>query len=227
MDNIDAVTEYLRRKNPDRTALHFHHTAERKTYVFDENGFWRLFNFIESRTFDHCEDLEVIRSAGRAFGEFQRELGDFNASGLYATIPYFHDTRRRYQKLETDVTEDTQGLVHEVQAELDWLFSVREQACQLTDLFHRGELPLRVTHNDTKINNVLFEKEGTDAIVVIDLDTVMPGLMGHDFGDAIRFAANRVEEDCPEPEKAGVDFTIFRAFAQGFLAKTARTMTDK
>ena len=105
--------------------------------------------------------------------------------------------------------------------------SVEQQACTLTDLLDQGELPLRVTHNDTKINNVLFNPADNNAMVVIDLDTVMPGLMGHDFGDAIRFAANRVEEDCPEPEKAGVDFTIFRAFAEGFLEKTAGTMTDK
>ena len=227
MDNIDAVTEYLRRKNPDRKALHFHHTADRKTYVFDENGFWRLFNFIDSRTFDHCEDLAVIRSAGRAFGQFQRELGDFNAAALYATIPYFHDTPCRYQKLENDAREDPQGLVSQVRDELDWLFSVKKEACQLTDLFLRGELPLRVTHNDTKINNVLFEKEGTDAIVVIDLDTVMPGLVGHDFGDAIRFAANYVEEDSRDADHAGLNMAVFRAFTEGFLEQTAATLTDR
>jgi N-acetylhexosamine 1-kinase len=103
---------------------------------------------------------------------------------------------------------------------------VKEQACKLTQLQLDGVLPLRVTHNDTKINNVLFDKETDDALVVIDLDTVMPGLVGHDFGDAVRFAANLVEEDCPEPEKAGVNMDVFRAFAEGFLSKTAKSLTQ-
>ncbi|MGN0801117.1 MAG: phosphotransferase, partial [Candidatus Faecivicinus sp.] len=97
----------------------------------------------------------------------------------------------------------------------------------LTDLYNRGELPLRVTHNDTKINNVLFERDGSQAIVVIDLDTVMPGLVGHDFGDAIRFAANFVEEDSPDEDKAGVNMDVFREFADGFLMRTASTLTQK
>ena len=96
----------------------------------------------------------------------------------------------------------------------------------MTDLYRAGKLPLRVTHNDTKINNVLFSPEDNRAMVVIDLDTVMPGLMGHDFGDAIRFAANFVEEDCPEADKAGVDLDVFHTFAQGFLSQTAKTLTD-
>lgn len=227
MDNIDRVTEYLRKQNPNRISLHFHHTRGRKTYVFDENGFWRLFNFIPSRTYDHCEDLEIVRNAGQAFGEFQRDLGAFNAAQLYATIPYFHDTRRRYNKLLDDVRVDPCGLVKEVREELDWLLSVQDKACSLTDLFHRGELPLRVTHNDTKINNVLFEKDGTAALAVIDLDTVMPGLVGHDFGDAIRFAANRVEEDCQDWAQAGMNMDVFREFADGFLTYTASTLTDR
>ena len=103
---------------------------------------------------------------------------------------------------------------------------MQDQACVLTDLYNQGKLPLRVTHNDTKINNVLFDENTHDALVVIDLDTVMPGLVGHDFGDAIRFAANFVEEDSEEYEKAGVNLNIFWAFAQGFLKKTAKTLTD-
>ena len=103
---------------------------------------------------------------------------------------------------------------------------MEDAACALTDLYEARQLPLRVTHNDTKINNVLFTPEEHEAMIVIDLDTVMPGLIGHDFGDAIRFAANFVEEDCPEPEKAGVNLEVFRAFAEGFLSMTASTMTD-
>ena len=121
---------------------------------------------------------------------------------------------------------DPVGRLAEVREELDYLQSVKEAACKLTDMQQQGLLPLRVTHNDTKINNVLFHPEDHSAMVVVDLDTVMPGLVGHDFGDAIRFAANRVAEDCPEAEKAGVDLEIFRAFAEGFLEKTAGTLTE-
>ena len=131
-----------------------------------------------------------------------------------------------YEKLEEDVRSDPLGKVKEVRAEIDWLLSVKEQACKLTDMQERGELPLRVTHNDTKINNVLFDEKTDRALVVIDLDTVMPGLVGHDYGDAIRFAANYVSEDSPEAEKAGVNMEVFRAFTEGFLKQTAATLTQ-
>ena len=211
---------------PERCALHFHHTKERHTYFFDETGFWRLFNFVPSVTYSATTNLQVIRNAGLAFGDFQMMLSDFDASALHETIPNFHNTKKRYEKLEADVKEDPFGRAAEVQEEVDWLLSVKDKACQLTQMQEDGELPLRVTHNDTKINNVLFDKETDEALVVIDLDTVMPGLVGHDFGDAIRFAANYVEEDSKEPEKAGVNMEVFRAFAEGFLSKTANSLTD-
>ena len=109
---------------------------------------------------------------------------------------------------------------------MEWLLSVEDEACKLTDLFNAGKLPLRVTHNDTKINNVLFDEGTHKALVVIDLDTVMPGLVGHDFGDAIRFASNFVEEDCKDADKAGVNLNVYWAFAEGFLKKTAATLTE-
>ncbi len=225
MENIDKVTEHIRQKNPSRKSLHFHHTHDRKTYVFDEEDFWRLFNYIPSVTYDACENMQVVRNAGEAFGEFQTALADFDAGQLYETIPNFHNTRKRYEKLEEDARLDPQGRLAQVQEELDWLISVKEKACTLTDLYTQGKLPLRVTHNDTKINNVLFDKESSQAIVVIDLDTVMPGLVGADFGDAIRFACNFVTEDCPQAEKAGVNMEIFQAFAEGFLMHTAQSLT--
>ena len=162
MENIDHVTEHIRAKRPDKVALHFHHTGDRRNYVSDADGFWRLFNYVPSVTYNATQN---------------------------------------------------------------WLLSVEDRACTLTDLYNRGELPLRVTHNDTKINNVLFDEKTDRALVVIDLDTVMPGLVGHDFGDAIRFAANRVEEDSPDAAKAGVNMAVFRAFAEGFLSQTAATLT--
>ena len=226
MQNIDRVTEHIRKKHPDAKCLHFHHTADGLNYLMDEDGFWRLSNYLPSITFDTCDDLDVVRRAGQAFGDFQMMLSDFDVSQLYYTIPDFHDTRKRYQKLKQDVAADPCGRVREVRAEIDYLLSVEDEACRLTDLSAAGELPLRVTHNDTKINNVLFDEKTHEALVVIDLDTVMPGLVGHDFGDAIRSAANFVEEDCPDASKAGVNLNVYWAFAEGFLKETASTLTE-
>ena len=226
MENIDKVTEYIRAKRPGAVSIHFHHTLDRKTYVEDGESFWRVCNYVPSVTFDSCDDLHVVRSAGEAFGEFQMNLSDFDASQLYYTIPDFHDTRKRYQTLIADAEKDECGRVKEVRNELDYLLSVQDEACRLTDMLNAGALPLRVTHNDTKINNVLFDPDTREALVVIDLDTVMPGLVGHDFGDAIRFAANFVEEDSEDYERAGVNLNVFWAFAEGFLKKTAKTLTE-
>ena len=225
MDNIDKVTEHIRAKDPNRCALHFHHTYDRKTYIFDKGGFWRLFNFIPSVTYSATDNLRVVYNAGLAFGDFQMLLSDFDASALHETIPDFHNTIRRYEQLEAQVAADPVGRAEEVQEEIAWLRSVKDQACKLTQLQIDGVLPLRVTHNDTKINNVLFDKETDEALVVIDLDTVMPGLVGYDFGDAVRFAANLVAEDSSDWEKAGVNMAIFCAFAEGFLSKIANSLT--
>lgn len=227
MDNIDKVTEHIRAKKPGQLALHFHHTADRKTYIIDGKNFWRMTNYVPSVTFNSTTDMDIIRNAGRAFGEFQMDLHDFDIGELTETIPDFHNTRRRYETLKRSIAENKAGRAEEVKEEIDFLLSVEDLACKLTDLHNAGQLPLRVTHNDTKINNVLFNPETSDAMVVIDLDTVMPGLMGHDFGDAIRFAANYAEEDCRDLSKVGVNMQVFEAFAQGFLSKTAKTMTDK
>ncbi|MDY3225281.1 MAG: phosphotransferase [Candidatus Faecousia sp.] len=226
MDNIDKVTEHIRAKKPGKLALHFHHTADRKTYLIDGDNFWRMTNFVPSVTYNTVTDLNVVRNAGKAFGEFQMELADFDIRELTETIPGFHNTRKRYADFLASVQEDKAGRAGQVRQEIDFLLSVQDRACCLTDLYNEGKLPLRVTHNDTKINNVLFSPESNEAMIVIDLDTVMPGLIGHDFGDAIRFAANKVEEDCPEYDKVGVNLEVFRAFAEGFLSMTAKTMTQ-
>ena len=227
MNNIDKVTEHIRAKKPGQVALHFHHTEDRATYVLDGENFWRLINYVPSVTYNTVNDVNIVRNAGVAFGDFQRSLADFDVNDLVETIPDFHQTRQRYQQLCDAVEADEAGRVAQVKEELDFIFSVKEQACKLTDMQLAGELPLRVTHNDTKINNVLFDPQTNEPIVIIDLDTVMPGLLGHDFGDAIRFAANFVDEDCPDAEKAGLDLNIFRAFTEGFMSETLQFMTEK
>ena len=225
MQNIDLVTEHIRAKKPGQMALHFHHTHDRKTSVEDGDNFWRMTNYVHSVTYNTVQDSQILRNAGMAFGEFQNDLADFEIGMLVETIPNFHNTRDRYAKMMAAVERDPLGRLQDVKEELEWLLSVQDLACKLTDMQQSGQLPLRVTHNDTKINNVLFHPETKEAMIVIDLDTVMPGVIGHDFGDAIRFAANYVEEDCPDLDKVGVDLEVFRAFAEGFLSRTAKTLT--
>ncbi len=226
MNNIDLVTEHIRGKNPEKLSLHFHHTAERKTYLVDGDNFWRVMNYVRSANYSATKDPVILRNAGRAFGEFQTQLADFDIGLLVETIPGFHNTRSRYESLDEAISQDAAGRVKEVREEIAYIQSIRDMACTLTDLGREGRLPLRVTHNDTKINNVLFDQETNEALVVIDLDTVMPGLMGHDFGDAIRFAANFAAEDSPDYDRVGIDLNVFQAFAQGFLEKTGDTMTQ-
>ena len=138
MENIDKVTEHIRAKKPGQVALHFHHTADRKTYVSDGANFWRMTNFIPSKTYGSVADPEIIHNAGRAFGEFQNQLADFDINQLYETIPDFHKTRARFEQLADAVAKDPVGRVAEIRAELDYLMSVREEACILTDIPYPG-----------------------------------------------------------------------------------------
>lgn len=224
MHNIDLITEHIRSKKQGRIALHFHHTGDRKTFIYDDAGnFWRMCNYIPSITYNVCSDIEILRHIGEAFGEFQMLLSDVNVTDLYETIPDFHNTPKRLETLFADADRDPCGRAHQVGAELEYIASVRQQAEQLTRLHEQGRLPLRVTHNDTKINNVLFDR--TTPLAVVDLDTVMPGLVGHDFGDGVRFSANYVAEDSPHWQEAGCDLGRFQAFTEGFLSQTAGILT--
>ena len=227
MDNIDKVTQHIRAKKPGEVALRFYHTEDGKTYVFEKDNFWRMSNFVPSKTFNSVDNLDVVYNAGVAFGDFQRCLADFDSNNLIETIPDFHNTRSRYEQFAKSVAEDKAGRVAEAIEEIDFIMSVKELACKLTDMQLAGELPVRVTHNDTKINNVLFNLETHKPMVIVDLDTVMPGLLGHDFGDAIRFAANREEEDSTNLDNVGLDLNVFRAFTEGFLSQTLQVMTEK
>ncbi len=227
MENIDNVTEYIHRLAPKKLCLHYYRTPEGPNYLIAEDGFWRMCNYIPSITYNVCPDLDTVREAGKAFGQFQLMLADYDPTTLHYTIPDFHNTRKRYRTLLEDIKRDPVQRVAKVRNELDFLLDSIDSACSLTDRFDRGMLPLRVTHNDTKINNVLFDEQTGKPLVVIDLDTVMPGLVGHDFGDAVRFAANFVEEDSPDAEKAGLDLNVFWAFSEGFLQNTASKLTDQ
>ena len=231
MVNIDAITTHIAEKlnaageSRDRV-MHFAHTKDGKSYFYYGDEFWRVSEFVpNSVTFNTCDDLDILRSAGRAFGEFQTMLSDFNAATLNETIPNFHNTRSRIETFMKHVEEDPCGRVAEVTDEIERIKRFTPMAVRLNELLDSGELPLRVTHNDTKINNVLFDRTTKEAKTVIDLDTVMPGLVAHDFGDAIRFAANRSAEDEPDLSLVGLDISRFRAFSEGFIPEVANSLT--
>ena len=227
MQNIDLVTTHIRNKNPDGVTLHFHHTADGKNYLFDDaENFWRVMNYVDSVTFNTCEDPAVIEATGRAFGEFQNQLSDFDGSQLFETIPDFHNTKKRLDTLFADIAADPCGRAASVAEEIRYLTEVREQAGALSVRFANGEFPVRVTHNDTKSNNVLFDKESKMPLVVIDLDTVMPGMAMYDFADAVRFIANTAAEDEPDVSKVSFDTGKFRAFCRGFLGAVGKSLTE-
>ena len=230
MKNIDLVTEHIRGKQRVKnvTALHYHHTDDGKNSWFSaQDNFWRVSNNFNALTLQASSDPEVLRQAGRAFGEFQSKLSDFDATLLYETIPNFHNTKKRLEGFFENVLKDEYGRVSEVKDEIEFVRSHREIAEKLTNLSEKGIIPKRVTHNDTKINNVLFDKETGEPLVVIDLDTVMPGLAAHDFGDAVRFAANTAAEDEKDLTKVSFDLDLYRGFAEGFISAAADILTPE
>ncbi len=225
MKNIELITTHiaskLEKNGDDRNkVMHFLYTGEGKNYFEDGEGFFRISEFVpESVTYNSCDDLNILRSAGKAFGNFQVMLSDFDASKLFETIPDFHNTRKRFDTFFAHVKEDCCGRVLSVAEEISQIENLYSPAVLLNRLLDEKKLPLRVTHNDTKINNIIFDKNTNEAKTVIDLDTVMPGLVAHDFGDAIRFAANKVAEDSSDFSDVSLDMDRFEAFAQGFVGE--------
>ena len=225
MENIDLITTHIRNKYPDRVSLHFHHTENGDNFYYDDDrSFWRLTNDIDSVSYDVSDDLRLLGGAGRAFGEFQVLLSDFDAGRLHETIEGFHNTPKRIDDFLMAVRADEHNKAAGVEREIDFVRSAMPLARALSQMLEGGEIPLRVTHNDTKINNVLFDKNG-EPLVVIDLDTVMPGLSAHDFGDAVRSAASTTDEDERNLSKVALDLDKFTAFAKGFVCATAGALT--
>lgn len=235
MKNIDAVTSHIENKIENselagkRQVLRYFKTADENfCYVDEDGGYWRLCPFIEkSVTYNISNDPAVLFSTGKAFGEFQMQLSDFDASQLYEIIPDFHNTKKRLDNFFDVVESDPCGRASEAVEEIKYFESVRAEASKLTDMLEAGEIPLRVTHNDTKCNNVLFDAATNEPLAVIDLDTVMPGLAMHDFGDAVRSAANTAAEDEKDLSKVWFDLELFKAFADGFIGQTAHALTKK
>ncbi len=226
MENIALVTEHIGKKlqakgqDPLRGTLHLCKTDDGKHYYIDADGeLWRVFDFVrDSLAIQMPRSTEEFASAGRAFGEFAAMLSDFPAEKLYDVIPQFHDTPKRYRDFLAAVERDVCGRAAEVKTEIEFYRARADYYHTLMRAHERGELPLRVTHNDTKINNILFDANSGAPLCVIDLDTVMPGFTVNDFGDAIRFGASTAAEDEVDLSKVHFSVEKYKAYAAAYLA---------
>lgn len=235
MENISHVTDYLRQQilkrggNPDRETLNVIRTVNGDTYYQDSTGnYWRMFLFIEDTIcLDQVENPKEFYDSAVAFGSFQRMLADYPAHTLHETIPNFHNTPSRFQDFCKSVKRNASGRAHLVQKEIEFALSKESDTHALTDLLARGELPLRVTHNDTKLNNILFDRSTRKALCIIDLDTVMPGLSLYDFGDSIRTGASTGAEDEQDLSKIELDLNLYETFTKGFLAGCQGSLTNR
>ena len=225
MENITEVTSYINQKlknenkSTDRKTLNFKFAKDGNPFVVDEFGdYWRVCDFIgHSITFNETKDLKIIEETGKAFGEFQGLLADFPAEKLNITIPHFHNTPNRYNIFRNTLENNPLGRAEFVQDEINSYLEIEDIVSKMYAMQKSGDLKLKVTHNDTKCNNVLFDRDSKKFLCVIDLDTVMPGLLGFDFGDAIRFIANTAAEDEADLSKVELDIEKYKAFTSGFL----------
>lgn len=235
MCNIVRVTEYLRStmeaagESTDNRVLTCIPTLKGEYMHRDgEGNYWRAYCYIhDAIAYDRVERPEHFYEAGRAFGEFQRILSDFPVSELYDTIPYFHDTRRRFYAFVAAIANDKAGRAGGLEAEIDFFFDRRKMMSEIVKRIDTGEIPLRVTHNDTKINNIMIDEHTGRAVCVIDLDTVMAGSALYDYGDAIRYGACTAAEDEPDVTKIGLDLELFREFTAGFLSEIGDLLTEE
>ena len=234
MENVTGVTAYLRRQiierggDPDRETLNVIPTLDGKAYYTDtEGGAWRAYIFVEGTVcLQKVENERDFYTAAETFGNFQNQLAGYPAATLHETIARFHDTPNRYANFEKALAADVMGRAKDVGPEIAFI-RAREADCRvLVDQLAAGVLPLRVTHNDTKLNNVLIDQETGKGICVIDLDTVMPGLSAYDFGDSIRFGANDCAEDEPDQSKVHFSLHLYKVFAEGYLAAAGSAMTE-
>lgn len=233
MDNILSVTSFLKEKiiraggDPERETLNVIPAKDGSSFFQNGQDYWRVYVFVRnSVTLQTCETEEQFYASACAFGRFQKLLADFPADSLYESIPAFHNTKSRYNDFERAVSEDVRGRAASVAEEIAFVRKRREFAATLVDMQENGDLPLRVTHNDTKLNNVLFDEATMLPIAVIDLDTVMPGLSVNDFGDSIRFGATHAAEDEPDMDNVHFEISLFECYTRGFLGECGALLTE-
>ncbi|MDO4633531.1 MAG: aminoglycoside phosphotransferase family protein [Eubacteriales bacterium] len=225
MENMMGITSYLQKiiaeqgGDPRRETLNVIPELGGKSCYRDENGeYWRVTRYIDHAVcFDQVESPEDFYESARAFGKFQNMLSGYPAESLHETIERFHDTRARFAAFKKAVDEDVMGRAAEVQEEIRFVLEREETANYFSELLEQKKLPLRVTHNDTKLNNIMMDPDTRKGVCVIDLDTVMPGLAMNDFGDSIRFGASTAAEDEQDLSKVSCDMGLFEIYTKGFL----------
>lgn len=227
--NIRSITEHMRRAvqrqgaGPERRVLELLAGDGGETLLRDrEGGWWRAYRFFENAAPAEEVSERIVERAARAYGEFQRLLIDYDGPALSETIPGFHDTPRRLDALESAVREDPHGRLKRVRTEVD---SILDRRALGATLVTNRELPVRIVHNDAKLDNVLFDAATGEALCVVDLDTVMPGLVGYDFGDMVRSMSVTGSEDGVEPGRAGVREELFAAITRGYLRAVGGALT--
>ena len=235
MENIDKVTSFLRKKieeeggNPDRETLTVIKTRDGNNfYQANENDVYRVYKFItETVAIEQCTKPMDLYYAGKGFGKFQRMLADFPVEELHETIVNFHNTPKRVEDLKQAIKEDKMGRAESVKTEIEFALEKAQFASVIVEEMKKGTIPLRVTHNDTKINNVLFDEVTGEAVCVIDLDTVMPGSALYDFGDALRIGASSAAEDETNLDIVHFDKEYFTCFTKGFFEDMKASLTQK
>ncbi len=232
MSNIFRVTEHIRKKlaqehNVNLRTLDFLKTVSGDYGYTDEDGrYWRAYRFISNAHSLNGTDIsDIFEISGYAFGNFQRLLSDFDASLLYETIPNFHNTVSRFNDFKAAVSNNLAGRKTDVQSEIDFVLKREDNCSYISDGIKSGKFPLRVTHNDTKLNNLLWDDATGECVCVIDLDTVMPGSVLYDFGDSIRFGASSAAEDETDLSKVYVCLDKFEAYVKGFISGTKGALT--
>ena len=224
MENFIGITTYLRDKvtaaggDPARETLSLVKTRDGKDFYTDSNGkVWRLTPFIENTDCFQSATPELFEASARAFGRFQYLLQDYPAETLHETIPHFHDTEDRFRKFQAALDADKLGRAKDIPDEIQFVLDRKADCSVALEALRSGKLPLRVTHNDTKLNNILIDRTTHEGICVIDLDTTMPGLSINDFGDSIRFGANHSREDEKDLSKVNFDIELYEVYIRGFL----------
>ena len=226
MRNIELVTGFLRSRGHE--TMRIIRTRDGASYAKADSGTWRMFSYIaHTISYDAVPDAEVLREAGAAFGEFQNQLADFDATLLTETIPRFHDTPHRFEDFRAAVAADPLGRASGCHDEIAFYMEHADRYGTIVDGLRDGTVPLRVTHNDTKLNNILMDAETHAAQAIIDLDTVMSGSMLYDFGDSIRFGASTALEDERDLSKVHFSPELFRAYTEGFLGKVLPSITPR
>ncbi|KFI64183.1 phosphotransferase enzyme family protein [Bifidobacterium cuniculi] len=225
MRNIELVTGFLHAQGQETLTLV--PVRDGGSWLDDPTGAWRMYEFIEDTvSYNLVEDADVFRRAGAAFGAFQRSLAAFDASGLAETIAHFHDTPSRFADFQAAVTRDEVGRAASCRRDIAFFMAHADEYGTVTDAMRDGRVPLRVTHNDTKLNNILIDARTGRPRAIIDLDTVMPGSLLYDFGDSIRFGASTALEDEQDLSRVHFSLPLFRAYAAGFLGAAGDDVTD-